>query len=334
MCVTLLGSRARVCKPKIMWKRIVAVALMLLILLGGIVVLFPDATAERLIALERGRAGLSEQRIDAGGWNWPYLVGGPEDAPVIVMVHGFSADKDNWTRFAAHFTGDYRVIAPDLPGFGEQPYRDGEDYRLAAQVERLRAFIEALGLESVHMVGNSMGGHITALYALRYPAALRSAGLFNNAGIVSPEMPDMARQLQRGVNPLLVDSQEDFARVLRYTMEQPPVIPWPVQPYLARQALAKRGSNAAIFEQYKTDRASALDDRFADIQPPVLVLWGRQDRVLDVSAVEVMARHRPETLTVILEDTGHLPMIERPAESAAAYRAFLRGATDGEPQPQ
>nr|MBV6629082.1 alpha/beta hydrolase [Oceanococcus sp. HetDA_MAG_MS8] len=300
-------------------------ALVVVALLGmaALVWSFPDATAERLIALERSRNGLELKQLQVGERNWPYLEGGPANAPVIVMVHGFSADKDNWVRFAGHFVDDYRVIAPDLPGFGDQKRIPDHDYRLGAQVARLHAFARALNLESFHLVGNSMGGHITALYSLAYPEQVLSAGLFNNAGIDSPQPSDMEQRLAQGENPLLTQSVADFDRILAYTTQVQPFVPWPVKPYVANKALEAREFNAYIFEQYKSDRSDGLEPVFAQIQPPVFILWGRQDRVLDVSAVEVMTELRPESRSVILDDTGHLPMIERPAQTAQFYQGFL-----------
>ena len=305
-------------------KRFGACVLAVLLGLVALVWAFPDATAERLIALERSRNGLELKHVQVAERLWPYLEGGPQTAPVIVMVHGFSADKDNWVRFAGELTDRYRVIAPDLPGFGDQARVPGQDYRLGAQVARLHAFARALNLESFHLVGNSMGGHITALYSLAYPEQVLSAGLFNNAGIDSPQPSDMEQRLAQGQNPLLTQSIADFDRILDYTTQVQPFVPWPVKPYVAGKALAAKDFNAYIFEQYKSDRDSGLEPVFAQIQPPVLILWGQQDRVLDVSAVQVMQKLRPQSRVVIMEQTGHLPMVERPQESAAYYQGFLQ----------
>ncbi len=305
-------------------KKLLFLVLVVALVGAGWVALNPDDTARWMIDGERARNGLTAKTVVVDGEVWPYLEGGASNAPAILMIHGFSADKDNWTRYAGAFVENYRVIAPDLPGFGEQTRHPGWDYRLGTQVERLRAFAQAVGLESFHMVGNSMGGHITALYALAYPQQVLSAALFDNAGIDSPQQSDMRKQLEQGVNPLLTESVDDFDRVLSYTMEAPPFLPWPVKPLKAREALAARDFNDYIFGQIINDRASGLEDRFADISVPVLILWGRQDRLLDVSSVDVMKAQLPSARVVIMEDTGHLPMVERPAETARYHLGFIR----------
>ncbi len=290
---------------------------------AGWVYTHPDDTARWLINAERARNGLTEKSVVVNGEVWPYLEGGSPDKPAILMIHGFSADKDNWTRYAAPFVADYHVIAPDLPGFGDQARHPGWDYRLDKQVGRLHDFTQQLGLQTFHMVGNSMGGHITALYALAHPEQVLSAALFDNAGINSPNPSDMRKQLEQGVNPLLTQSVEDFDRVIQYAMEVPPFLPWPVKPYKAREALAARDFNAYIFEQISTDRASGLEPLMGDITVPVLILWGRQDRLLDVSSVDVMKAKLPSAKVVIMEETGHMPMVERPAQTAQYHRAFM-----------
>lgn len=320
----LQAASLRLCLGGMTLKKLLLLVLVLMLLGGGWVGLHPDDTARWLIDAERARNGLTAKTVVVDGEVWPYLEGGKRGSPAILMIHGFSADKDNWTRYAGAFVENYRVIAPDLPGFGEQSRDPGGDYRLGTQVQRLRAFTQAVGLESFHMVGNSMGGHMTALYALAYPQQVHSAALFDNAGINSPVQSDMRRQLEQGVNPLLTQSVDDFDRVIRYAMEVPPFLPWPVKPFKAREALAARDFNAYIFGQISSDRASGLEDRFAQISVPVLVLWGRQDRLLDVSSVDVMKAKLPSARVVIMEDTGHMPMVERPLETARYHLGFIR----------
>src|ERR1700710_1777563 len=96
-------------------------------------------------AMERSRAGLVRKEIAlADGTRMVYLEGG-SGAP-LVLVHGFGADKDNFTRVARYLTPHYRVIVPDLVGFGESTHRADVDYHYAAQARRLHAFTQALGL--------------------------------------------------------------------------------------------------------------------------------------------------------------------------------------------
>jgi len=102
-------------------------------------------------------------------------------------------------------------------------------------------------------------------------------------------------------------------------------VPWPAKRYLAEHAAAERDFNAFIFGQYRDDLEQGLERILPQIRKPVLILWGRQDRVLDVSSIDVMRPLLPQAKVAILEETGHLPMLERPAETAGRYLAFLGG---------
>ena len=67
----------------------------------------------------RRKGGMVEKRITVDGLDWPYLEGGDPAGDVVVLVHGFGGDKDNWSFYAPYLSSKYRLICPDLPGFGE-----------------------------------------------------------------------------------------------------------------------------------------------------------------------------------------------------------------------
>ncbi len=284
---------------------------------------YPHEVVALGLQLERARNGLSHETIVVEGETWYYLAGGPVDAPAVVMIHGFGADKDNWMRFSGPLSSRYRLIAPDLPGFGESARHDDWDYSLPRQVERLHAFLGALGIKKAHVVGNSMGGHITALYTHSYPQQVLSMGLFNNGGIQPQVENQMSLALKRGDNPLLVQSVEDFDRQLRFVMEHPPYIPPLVRRVIGERSIAQRDFNAYIFRQYKADRSSGLEAVLREIKTPTLILWGNQDRTIDVSVVNIMRPLLPHAEVALLDNTGHLPMIERPRQTAERYLDFI-----------
>ena len=289
----------------------------------GLMALFPEETTRLGINAERSASDLAYKTMVIDDELWYYLEGGPKDAEVVLMLHGFGGDKDNWTRFSRSLTGRYRVIAPDLPGFGESAQHPEWDYSLPPQRSRVNAFVQALGIEQFHLVGNSMGGHLAALYAHKYPGQVLSMALFNNAGIDAPDESDMQRALAKGENPLVVDSLEDFDELIEFVAYKEPFIPWPMKGVLAQKAMDHAKSNHVIFESYTSDRSSGLEPILVDIESPVLILWGEYDRVLDVSSVDVMRPLLSRAEVVIMKDTGHVPMLERPAETAAHYLRFV-----------
>ncbi len=282
-----------------------------------------DRLARLALSADRLRCGMKAHYCEVDGQPWHFLQGGRRGADTLLMLHGFGADKDNWTRFAGQLSRDYHIVIVDLPGFGDNPCRPGLDYSMAAQAERLCALLEQLSIACCHVLGSSMGGHLAALYAHRFPNQVLSLCLFSNGGIKAPQLCDMERALQRGVNPLLVSSEADFDRLLALVTEKRPFLPKWVRAYMARAAVARRECIAGIFRQYQQEIYGGLEGLLADLQLPVLVIWGQQDRVLDVSSCEVMRPLLGAAEFEIMADTGHLPMLERPAATARRYRRFL-----------
>ena len=152
---------------------------------------------------------------------------------------------------------------------------------------------------------------------------MQSLVLFNNAGIDAPELSEMWLAVDRGENPLTLSSPEDFDRLLSFTSHKPPYVPWPVKGVLANQIYENAAFNRYIFKALRDDRYVPLEPLLGDIRQPVLVIWGEYDRVLDVSSVDVMQPLLPHAKFIVMPNTGHLPMIERPTETAAYYLEFL-----------
>jgi pimeloyl-ACP methyl ester carboxylesterase len=285
--------------------------------------LFPGVLFTALVRVERGIAGLERLRIQVGDWRIEYLEGGRGDA--LVLLHGFGANKDNWTRIGRYLTPHFRVIAPDLPGFGESTQTPGADYTIAAQAERINGLVRTLGLKSFHLGGNSMGGSIAGAYAARRPETLKSLWLLAPGGVRSAEPSDMYRILETGgPNPLIAKSVQDYERLLDFVFHRRPFIPRAIKRRLVKEAMDHRSLNQAIFQQLRESRKiAAMEELLQGLTIPTLILWGAQDRVLHPSGAGVLKSVIPGAKSVIMEETGHLPMVEKPEEAAKHYIDFL-----------
>lgn len=272
---------------------------------------------------ERKAAGLQEKTLRVGDHEIVYLEGGKGE--VILAMHGFGANKDNWTRFAKFISPNYRVLALDLPGFGESTCLEDGSYSIEEQAKRLSRFADALGLQKFHIFGNSMGGHIAGRYTIMFLDRVLTLGLFNTAGAQSPVPSEMIKKISRDEpNPLVAGSVEEFDRLIQFVFSTPPDIPRLVKKPLVEEAKRHKTSNERIFKQIH-DEMSALESDLGKIKARTFVLWGDQDRVLDVSSVEVLKNGLPDATTVIMKACGHLPMIERPQEAVEHYLSFLKG---------
>lgn len=287
---------------------------------------YPAYLVALVVGLVRKWGRLSVKSVVVDDITWPYLEGGPLDGEVVVMVHGFGGDKNNWPLYARYFTKRYRVIAPDLPGFGENVRDPDLSYGGAAQTERLHAFLAELGLENIHLAGNSMGGFIALNYALTYPDKLKSLTLIDNAGVTSTNKSELEIAIDNGENPLVATSLEDFDRLLDFIMHKRIPSPRFMKEALLAVQIRYRDLLDAIFWEILDEALhDSLTDCLGDVSTPTLVIWGRHDRLIDVSCAEVMAASIPNNKIVIFEDAGHIPMIEKPRESALHHLELIAG---------
>jgi pimeloyl-ACP methyl ester carboxylesterase len=275
---------------------------------------------------ERGKSGLVRRELQVGPDRIALLERAGE-RPVL-LVHGFAADKDNWTLFAQHLPKAWRLIAPDLPGFGESPFRAQARYDVAAQAERLHGLLEQLGAGPVHAVANSMGGHVAAALALLHPEDVRSLSLFNAAGVEQPRPTATALAIARGENPLVVGDEAGYQRLMGLVFVHPPELPGFVTRHFLEEAVRGRPRFERIFADLQA-APMPLDGRLGEIRVPALILWGASDQLIDVSAASTFAAGLKRSRTVLLEDCGHAPMLERPQESAAHLVAFLDAVEAG-----
>lgn len=241
--------------------------------------------------------------------------------PVIVMVHGFTATKELWARFAKHFVKDYRVIAPDLAGHGQTQYSPDFDYSTPAQCERLKGLLDELGIKQVHITGNSMGGFIAANFAIMYPANVLSVGLQDPAGVTTPEQSAMEVMLARGRNPFNVGSQAEFKQFYAMTTVKQNILPPFLLRVMAEVYIQRREEFMNIFTDFHGK--NVLDNCLADIAVPAQLQWGDRDQLIDVSGVKAWQAGIATIDAKIWEGVGHMPYVEIPAESARYYKDFL-----------
>ncbi|PCI62874.1 MAG: alpha/beta hydrolase [Kordiimonadales bacterium] len=304
-------------------KILIGIPVLVIVGLFALYFLFPSTVFALARDAERGAAGLVQKEITVGDHNIVYLEGGTGET--LLLLHGFGGDKDNWTRFSKSLTGSYHVVALDMPGWGESTYLPTETYGVTKQVARLKAITTALGIKKYHVAGNSMGGWIAGALAATYPDDVLSLGLIDNAGITTPKKSELQILFESGTNPLLVNSIEDFDRLLAFIFVTVPDIPGPVKGYLAETSALRRPLNEKLSADLFADPV-ALEPLLPALTMPTMVMWGTEDRLIDVSAVGVMRPLLQNATYYVLENTGHSPMIEKPEETAAQYLEFLAKA--------
>jgi pimeloyl-ACP methyl ester carboxylesterase len=299
--------------------RVLAVLVPLLAGLAAFDYFAPHASARLGLSLEQRRAGLEVARAAIPGFEIPYLHGGAGEP--LLLIHGFGADRNNFTRVARLLTPHYRVIVPDLPGFGEASKPDGASYAIADQVERLRQFAQGLGLRRLHLGGSSMGGFIATVWAAKHPDEAASLWLLAPAGTAAAVDSELRRHYQDTGEILLVArTPGEYLRIMDFVMSDPPWLPYSVKRVLGERAAASFALHSRIFEQLGRERP--LESFVTRLETPALIVWGAEDRVLNPQGAEAMRAFMPNARAVVLPGVGHLPMIEAVSRSAEDYLAF------------
>jgi pimeloyl-ACP methyl ester carboxylesterase len=270
--------------------------------------------------LERYKTGVTEKVVQVGDHQIAYLEGGKGET--VILLHGFGDQKDSWVKFARPLTKTYRVIIPDLPGFGESSKISSQRYDIETQLSRMAAFIEKVDAGKYHVAGNSLGGLLAGLLAVTSPDRVKSLALLDPYGIANREKSELVKEIEKGVNPMIVEKPEDYDRLLKFMFVHPPSLPGPVKKYLTAKMLENKDFNKKVFNELKGD--TLLEERMAEIKVPTLVLWGDTDRVFPASSARVLEQGIAGSKVVILKDCGHLPMTEKPEESSTYYVQFLQ----------
>lgn len=296
-----------------------------------------DGLFNKLVDYKRWDVGVKVKTQQVDGLSFSYLVREPKsptaNPPTIVLLHGFSANKDNWLYFIEHFPEQFRIIVPDLAGHGESDGDTSLDYHLDQQAKRLNKLLNAIKLDHYHMVGNSMGGAITILYHRLYPSLLDSITLMNAAGVSGDTQSKFFKLLKHGENPLIAYDEASFERRMELIAYNPKGFPWPIKGALVRREVKRKTLNEKIFADMLATQEdfteNVIENSFAKLvklKTPTLIMWGGNDRILDPSAVKRLKELAPHAEVVVFDNVGHVPMLEKPRSSAQHIGAFVEKA--------
>ena len=286
----------------------------------------PEKVLQGEYARQRWLAGAELRTTEVADHRWSVLEAGDmaaTDKPLIVLVHGFVGSKENWLPLMRELSRDYRLVAPDLPGWGESQRIAGSDYGPLAQMQRLAQFIRTLGETPALVVGHSMGGQLVGLLASRHPELVQRIGLMSAAGVTFEENA-FANAVLAGENPYQVTNKPELRRFLGIVFADPPFVPWPVDEAMVRRRRADRDFEQRVLDAIgRGPEALLLESELANIRAPALLLWCRDDKVIDVSAAQTFARGLRDSITVLLSGCGHMPLMAQPRQVAEAVRGFV-----------
>ena len=299
----------------------VVLGLIIICILAGIGFLYlvPEKTTKLAIDIERKRSELERKEINLPGkLHYVYLEGGKGEP--LILLHGFGADKDNFTRVARFLTPHYRVIIPDHLGFGESGHPQDADYRAGTQASRIRTLAQAMGITKLHLGGSSMGGHISMMYAALFPDEVKSLWLLDPGGVWSAPPSELGKVITTtGENPLMARSEDEFAKIFAFVMADPPFIPRPMLNVMARERIRNYELEKRIFKELTAD---SVEKYVTGLKTPTLIVFGNKDRAINPATADILHKLMPRSEVIIMPDIGHLPMLEQPRKSAEDYLKF------------
>lgn len=242
--------------------------------------------------------------------------------PAVVFIHGLAASTYSWRHQLEPVLQDgYRVVAFDNRGFGFSDHPDS-GYANADYAHLVVALLDSLGIGDAVLVGHSMGGAIAAEVALTAPDRVRGLVLIDPAGYGPLGARLAGWPLVRDIAVSFI-SRATAAATLRLCFADPRrLTDADVDQYYA--PLAAPQSRAALRNVLRAFRFDALRGRVAQLQAPTLILWGARDRWIPFRAAADLAGDLPRAAFVLVQDAGHNPQEEQPAEVNRQLTAYLR----------
>ncbi len=281
-----------------------------------------------------GRAGpLRTRRLRALGIETRVIEGGPaENSEAALLLHGNPGSAEDWAWVQPRLAELTRVIAFDLPGYGQADRPRAWDYSPASYAAFIDAAIEELGVERAHLVMHDLGG-LALVWAIDNAEQFASATLIDTGNLVDFRWHRLAQLYRtRGVGELLVafTIRPLFSAAMAWLNPQP--LPVPVAVIDRIWGEYDRGTRRAAMRFYRATPAEAMGLLAPLLRPlnrPALVIWGRHDPFIPVEQAHLQRECFPSAEVVVFDDSGHWPHIDNPHRSVEKIMARPRSHRDG-----
>ena len=295
--------------------------------------------AEATFGAARGKsiARASFHTVEADGVGVFYREAGPADAPVLLLLHGYPASSHMYRELIPRMATNYRVIAPDLPGFGftTVPAERNYKYSFDALAHTMEAFVDALGLKKYGLYIFDYGAPVGLRLALAHPERV-TAIVSQNGNAYEEGLGDAWDPIRRYWATPSAENREALRREVltlegtRWQYTHGVANPEMVAPesYTLDQALLERPGNKDIQLDLYLDYQSNVklypkfQAYFREFKPPLLAIWGKNDVFFIPAGAEAYRRDNPNA-TVKLLDTGHFALETHVEEIAEAMHEVL-----------
>ncbi|WP_405970512.1 alpha/beta hydrolase [Streptomyces sp. NBC_00988] len=266
---------------------------------------------------------LASRWVTTGGQRIHYHEAG--SGTPVVLLHGSAVGASaaaNWWRTIPALADHARVLAPDLAGYGWTEAPDSGHYGLGAWSEQVGRFMDAVGVESAVLIGNSLGGRIGLQVALDQPDRVLGLVTMGSPGLNHRRTEVVGRHVaptvtREGIARVMADLAADGYRIpdglveFRYRMASRPGAP-------------ERWAEVVKARDESVAQAGLTDEQVASVTVPALILHGMQDKVVTVADSLDTARALPNGDLMVFAHCGHWVQLEREDDFLAAVTRFLR----------
>jgi pimeloyl-ACP methyl ester carboxylesterase len=269
------------------------------------------------------------RRVAVGGTPVNYVDLGSGQREPVVFVHGLGGQWQNWLENLPRVAQERRALALDLPGFGCTPM-PRDRITIPGYGRCVDAFCDALGLGEVAIVGNSMGGFIAAEVAIQFPQRVSRLVLVSAAGISSANAARApiltAGRVATAIATNTAARHRAMARrpvtrhmSLAFVARHPRLL----KADLAYEGLIKGTGKPGFEEALRASLEYDFRDRLPEVSAPTLIVWGEQDSIIPARDAKEYERLISDSRKVVMRDTGHIPMAERPQAFNDVLMDFL-----------
>jgi pimeloyl-ACP methyl ester carboxylesterase len=236
----------------------------------------------------------------------------------VLLVHGLGGQWQNWLENIPRIAQERRVLALDLPGHGRSPM-PRDKISIQGYGRSVDGFLTALGVDRVDVVGNSMGGFVSSELTIQFPERVQRLVLVSAAGIsntsfyrapaltigrVATALTAITAARHRSMARRPITRHVALALVARHPSRLAPDLVW--------EGLMKGAGKPGFNDALRANLEYDFRERLPDIEAPTLVVWGAKDSVISVDDADEFERLIDDSRKVVMEDTGHVPMVERP----------------------
>jgi pimeloyl-ACP methyl ester carboxylesterase len=263
---------------------------------------------------------VQEKFVTVFGAKIRYTEAGDPAKPTVILLHGLGGSGDtSWMFTAPALAANYYVITPDQIGFGksDKPFLN---YRVATYVDFLDKFMSELKIEKATLVGNSMGGWVSVLFAEKRPAKVEKLVLVDSAGYAPPKGFDYG-QLQR-LNPSTRDGVRAMVKQLFFNSALFSTDA-AIDQFMAARVAANDGYTIQTLIRNIETGDDYFDTQVRAVKHPTLIVWGKQDGLAPVSDGERLSRDIAGSELAVFDQAGHFPQMEKAADFNKRVSEFL-----------